>query len=115
ALARTVEAQLAQRNTKLDAMQLNALWQQCRVAKERMLETSFDGSEHPITILGRGTGLVGGTIKTSLKSEDLSRVLLDGFFPTVSSHDLPQPKRRVGLQEVGLPYASEAAITRHLA
>jgi molecular chaperone DnaK (HSP70) len=115
ALARTVEAQLAQKNTKLDAMQLNALWQQCRIAKEAMLQPDWKKSEHPVTILGRGTGLVGGTIKSSLTRDDLHRVLLDGFFPVVSSEDKPQVRRRVGLQEIGLPYAADAAITRHLA
>jgi molecular chaperone DnaK (HSP70) len=115
ALARTVEAQLAQKNTKLDPMQLNALWQQCRVAKEAMLQPDWKKSEHPVTILGRGTGLVGGTIKSSLTRDDLHRVLLDGFFPVVSSEDRPQARRRVGLQEIGLPYAADAAITRHLA
>ena len=65
ALARTVEAQLAQKNVKLDAMQLNALWQQCRIAKERMLEPKSKASDQPVTILGRGTGLVGGTIKSN--------------------------------------------------
>jgi molecular chaperone DnaK (HSP70) len=115
ALARTVEAQLAQKNTKLDAMQLNALWQQCRVAKERMLQPEWAEASHPVTILGRGTGLVGGTIKSSLTRDDLHRVLLDGFFPVVSSDDRPQARRRTGLQEIGLPYAVDAAITRHLA
>lgn len=115
ALARTVEAHLAEKNTKLDAMQLNALWQQCRVAKERMLQPDSTEAEHPVTILGRGTGLVGGTIKSKLTRDDLQRVLLDGFFPVVSSQDMPQARRRVGLQEIGLPYASDVAITRHLA
>ena len=65
--------------------------------------------------MGRGTGLVGGTIKSKLTREDLERVLLDGFFPAVASTDMPQARRRVGLQEIGLPYATDAAITRHLA
>ena len=115
ALARTVEAQLAQKNTKLDAMQLNALWQQCRVAKERMLQPDSTEAQHPVTILGRGTGLVGGTIKSKLTREDMDRVLLEGFFPQVASTDMPQARRRVGLQELGLPYAADAGITRHLA
>jgi molecular chaperone DnaK (HSP70) len=115
ALARIVEAQLAERNTKLDTMQLHALWQQCRVAKERMLQPGSKEKEHSVTILGRGTGLVGGTIKATLSRDNLNRVLLDGFFPAVSSQDMPQVRRRVGLQEVGLPYAPDAAITRHLA
>ena len=115
ALARLVESQLAAKNTKLDAMQLNALWQQCRVAKEKLLDPETSKNEQPITILGRGTGLVGGTIKTKLGREDMNRILLDGFFPVVSSSDMPQARRRVGLQEIGLPYAPDAAVTRHMA
>jgi hypothetical protein len=40
--------------------------------------------------------------------------LEQGFLPAVSSHDMPQ-RRRIGLAEIGLPYAADAAITRHLA
>jgi hypothetical protein len=115
ALARVVEAQLQTRGTKLDAMQLNALWQQCRGAKERLLDPSYDAPEHPVTILGRGTGLVGGTIKTRVTKDELHSTLLEGFFPEVTSHDMPQTRRRVGLQEIGLPYAMDTAITRHMA
>jgi molecular chaperone DnaK (HSP70) len=115
ALARFVEQQLSAKNVKLDALQLYALWQQCRVAKEKLLEDNAAKSEHAVTILGRGTGLVGGTIKAKLQREDLNRILLDGFLPIVSSEDLPQRQRRAALQEIGLPYASDAAITKHLA
>jgi molecular chaperone DnaK (HSP70) len=115
ALARVAEAQLQGRGTRLDAMQLNALWQQCRGAKERLLDPTYDSPEHPVTILGRGTGLVGGTIKTRVTRDELHQTLLEGFFPHVSSHDMPQTRRRTGLQEIGLPYAMDAAVTRHLA
>jgi hypothetical protein len=115
AFARLVESQLAAKGTKLDSMQLIALWQQCRVAKEKLLEPGASKNEQPVTVLGRGTGLVGGTIKTKLNREDMNRVLLDGFFPAVSSNELPQARRHVALQEIGLPYAADAAITRHLA
>lgn len=116
ALARTVEQQLSAKNTRLDAMQLQALWQQCRVAKERLLHpASVEEQDHPVTILGRGTGLVGGTIKAKLSRDDIHRTLLDGFFPAAGSDEMPQARRRVGLQEIGLPYAADAAITRHMA
>ena len=95
-------------------MQLNALWQQCRLAKEKLLDQDNKKREHPVTILGRGTGLVGGTIKTKLLREDVDRILGEGFLPAVSSQDMPQ-RRRTGLAEIGLPYAADAAITRHLA
>lgn len=114
ALARHLEQQLAAKGTKLDALQLHALWQQCRIAKERLLSDDSEKTEQPVTILGKGTGLVGGTIKTKLLTEDIHRILLDGFLPVVTSQDLPQ-RRRMGLAELGLPYAADAAITRHLA
>jgi molecular chaperone DnaK (HSP70) len=114
ALARHVEQQLKAQGTKLDMVQLNALWQQCRLAKERLLDPDNKKQEQPITILGRGTGLVGGTIKTKLRREDVDRILGEGFLPSVSSQDMPQ-RRRTGLAEIGLPYAADAAITRHLA
>jgi hypothetical protein len=113
ALARLLEQQLAGASTKLDAMQLHALWQQCRGAKEKLLSNEKK-REQPVTILGRGTGLVGGTIKTKLAAEDVERILGEGFLPAVSSHDAPQ-RRKAGFAEIGLPYASDAAITRHLA
>jgi molecular chaperone DnaK (HSP70) len=115
ALARFVEQELAAKNVKLDALQLYALWQQCRFAKERLLEEGSRKEEHAVTILGKGSGLVGGTIKAQLSREDLNRILLDGFLPLVSSRDLPQRTRRAALQEIGLPYAADPAITRHLA
>ena len=114
ALARHLEQQIAAQGTRLDAMQLHALWQQCRLAKEKLLEPDNKKREHPVTILGRGTGLVGGTIKTKLLRDDIDRILGDGFLPSVSSQDMPQ-RRKMGLAEIGLPYAADAAITRHLA
>jgi len=114
ALARHLEQQLQEKGTKLDAMQLHALWQQCRLAKERLLDQANKKREEAVTVLGRGTGLVGGTIKTKLLREDIDRILADGFLPAVSSHDMPQ-RRRMGFAELGLPYAADAAVTRHLA
>jgi molecular chaperone DnaK (HSP70) len=105
---------VAQELPKLDAIQFHALWQQCRAAKERLLAEGQSAKEAPITILGRGTGVVGGTIKTKLKRADIDRILLDGFLPVVAMDEVPQ-RRRAGLAEIGLPYAADAAITRHLA
>jgi molecular chaperone DnaK (HSP70) len=113
ALARFVEQQLTAKGTKLDALQLYALWQQCRLAKEKLLEGG--PGEQAVTILGRGTGLVGGTIKTKIKRDDVNAILLDGFLPLTDSQDMPQRARRAALQEIGLPYAADAAITRHMA
>src|SRR6185503_2659838 len=55
----------------------------------------------------KGTGLVGGTIKASLLRSDIEQVLGEGFLPAVASTDMPAAQRRVGLQELGLPYAAD--------
>jgi len=115
ALARIVADQLTQKGSKIDTLQLQALWNNCRTAKEKLLEPGSKKDEEPVTILGKGTGVVGGTIKARLQRADLEKLLLDGFLPAVSSHDMPARQRRTGLQELGLPYAADAAMTRHMA
>jgi hypothetical protein len=115
ALARLIADQLAQKGTRIDALQLQALWNNCRAAKERLLAPDNTKDEEPVTILGRGSGLIGGSIKAKLRREDINRLLSEGFLPAVKSDDMPERQRRAGLQEIGLPYAADAAITRHLA
>ena len=115
ALARGVEQELVAKNTKLDAMQLHMLWQRCRAAKEKLLAPGATQAEEPVTILGRGTGLIGGAIKAVLRRETLEQVLLNGFLPRVEKDEQPVKAKRAGLAEVGLPYASDPRITAHLA
>ena len=115
ALARVVADRLAEHGTRIDSFQLQALWSNCRIAKEKLLEPGSTAAEAPVTILGKGTGLVGGTIRASLALADIERILLEGFLPETASTEMPQRARRVGLQEIGLPYAADAAMTRHLA
>jgi molecular chaperone DnaK (HSP70) len=103
----------AQLNRKLDRVQMHSLVQQCRAAKERLLEPEAP-AEVPITILGRGSGVVGGSIKTKLERATIEKILLDGFLPAAALTDEPQAVGST-LSEFGLPYASDAAITRHLA
>ena len=114
ALARLLQQRLEASGHRVDTWQLHGLWHQCRMAKEKLLASPRTQSA-PITLLGKGTKLIGGTIKTELTREDLEQVLVKGFFPEVSSGELPARQRRVGFQELGLPYAADAAITKHLA
>src|SRR3982751_665563 len=112
ATARFAEAQFAAKGTKLDAIQFHSLWQQCRHAKEVLLSSDANApDEQPLTILGRGTGLVGGTIRGKMTREEVRRLLLDGFFPAVGSDAAPQRQRRAALLEVGLNYAADPAVT----
>ena len=114
ALAHVLRQRLESTGYRIDTWQLHGLWHQCRMAKEKLFESPKMQSR-PITLLGKGTKLVGGTIKTELAREDLDQVLVEGFFPRVASSELPARQRRVGFQELGLPYAADPAITKHLA
>ena len=115
ALAGVVAQRLAEKGTRIDSRQHQQLWANCRAAKEKLLEPGAKTKEQPVTILGKGTGLVGGTIKATLERADVERVLGDGFLPQVGSSEMPVGQRRVGVQELGLPYAADPAITRHMA
>ncbi len=114
ALARVLQQRLEALGNRIDTWQLHGLWHQCRIAKEKLFE-SPKTQKRPITLLGKGTKLIGGTIKTELAREDLDQILVEGFFPKVASGELPARQRRVGFQELGLPYAADPAITKHLA
>lgn len=114
ALARLLQQRLESEGHRIDTAQLHGLWHQARLAKEALL-TDPSERERPITLLGRGSRLIGGTITTSLTIDDVNQVLLEGFFPVVPSSAMPARQRRMGLQEIGLPYAADAAATRHLA
>jgi len=114
ALARVLQQRLEALGNRIDTWQLHGLWHQCRIEKEKLFE-SPKTQKRPITLLGKGTKLIGGTIKTELVRQDLDQVLVEGFFPKVASGELPTRQRRVGFQELGLPYAADPAITKHLA
>jgi len=114
ALARLLQQRLEEEGHRVETWQLHGLWHQCRLAKETLF-TEAKRQKLPITLLGKGTKLVGGTIKTELRREDLTHILLEGFFPKVASHAMPARQRHIGFQELGLPYAADPAITRHLA
>ena len=114
ALARVLQQRLETSGNRIDTWQLHGLWHQSRIAKEKLFE-SPKTQKRPITLLGKGTKLIGGTIKTELAREDLDQILVEGFFPKVASGELPARQRRVGFQELGLPYAADPAITKHLA
>jgi hypothetical protein len=112
ALARRVEEKL--HAPKLSLRQRHALRRTCCAAKERLLsDPALD--RLPISVLGSGRALVGGTLTSELNRDEVVEVLTGGFLPRTAPEDLPAHDRRVGLRELGLPYATEPAITKHLA
>jgi molecular chaperone DnaK (HSP70) len=113
-LAYAVAATLPNGMEGLDPSQKIGLGYACRAAKETLFVQASKASA-PVAVLGRGSKVIGGTIKTELTRETLNASLLDGFFPRCEISDAPVRGRRVGLTEIGLPYAVDPAVTRHLA
>ena len=114
ALAHVVRAKLAAEGKKLEPWQLQALTHGCRGAKETLLADP-DSGPVPVVVPSRGSKLVGGTLRTELTFEEVSRTLVDGFFPVVKADARPASRSRGALTRLGLPYAQDAAVTRHLA
>jgi molecular chaperone DnaK (HSP70) len=114
ALAYQLKAQLEAGGQALDPTQLATLTQAARAGKELLL-SKLDVASAPIAIPGRSSKLIGGTLKTELGRALLEQSLLEGFFPEVEASARPIARARAALTQLGLPYAQDAAITRHLA
>lgn len=113
-LALKVEKRLQAKGAKkLGTLQWQALVHTCRLAKERLLGTD-DPESIPVTVAGSGSRLIGKSLKEELTRHELLHILDEGFFPEVEAGAIPT-KARGGLQQFGLPYAADAAITKHLA
>ncbi|HEY4178332.1 MAG TPA: Hsp70 family protein, partial [Kofleriaceae bacterium] len=113
-LAKIVEQRVvAKSGKKLDALQWHGLVHACRLAKETLLGEDPPKTA-PIVVQSRGAKLIGGTLRDDVSHDELHKVLFDGFFP-LGAIDAPLARARGGLQEFGLPYAADPAVTRHLA
>ena len=116
ALAHLVETRMAagvEGGMKLSAARLSQLMERCRAAKELLL--SHDAPDKAtVTLLGGGSRLIGGSRSADVTREEVAALVVDGFFPKVGQNDTAK-KGRAGIVEFGLPYAQDAAITRHLA
>ena len=111
ALARIAEERMRE---KLDTQRWHTLTNLCRDAKEQMLSDT-PPAEVAIRIGGRGRSLVGGTLSDSLSRDEVENLILDGFFPLVNADARPTTTSAAGLREWGLPFATDAALSRHLA
>jgi len=112
ALARRVEEKL--KDIELTLRQRYALRRVCCAAKEQLLsDSSLECA--PVTILGSGRAVVGQALSVELTRRDLLQTLTDGFLPMTAPDEMPARGRPTALRELGLPYASDPAITKHLA
>jgi molecular chaperone DnaK (HSP70) len=106
-----VEAKLGK---QLSIKQRSGLRRQCASAKERLLSDRNLASVE-ITVLGAGSSLIGGTLRTSITREEVLELALDGFLPFCALDEKPKEEKRSVFRELGLPYVSDPAVTRHLA
>ena len=111
-LARAVETRLPQAG-RLDAARFSALTQACRAAKETLLAPDATG-DYTVTVMGKGRSVVGGALHTSLTVQDVRSILFDGFLPHTSFETNPERGERTGLNDLGLPFVHDPAITRQL-
>lgn len=115
ALAYFLAAKLQQQGKKLDSWQMRGLVHSCRSAKESLFAGDDTWAKYPVTILGRGSGLIKGTIKAALEYEDVEKIVLAGFFPETVLDQEPSVSNMAGIREFGLNYEADPGITRHLA
>jgi molecular chaperone DnaK (HSP70) len=114
ALAHFVAAKFAEKGTKLNPWQSISLWHACRRAKESLL--AIEGKDvEVISVLGRGSKLIGGTVSVEVSRQEVQDLLVDGFLPLCSGDDKPHREPSSGFQELGLPFEADSAITRHIA
>src|SRR5215469_4716237 len=109
-LAWLVETKL---NTPLSVRQRSGLRRQCSAAKERLLNDPNLKSVE-ITVLGAGTALIGKSLRTEILREEALELALEGFLPFSQRGEPPKDEKRSLFRELGLPYVSDPAVTRHL-
>lgn len=114
ALAHLMSQKLEQENpgTQLDASQFQSLIHSARKAKEAMLSDETCES-YPVAVVGSGSSLFSSSLTTTLLRTEAISLIEEGFFPLSRREELPQEKH-VGLQEIGLQYEADPAITKHL-
>ena len=100
-------------NTKLTIRQKSGLQRQCSAAKEKLLNDPHLKSVE-ITLLGTGSSLIGKSLKTEILREELLELAFEGFLPFSERGEKPRDEKRSLFRELGLPYVSDPAVTRHL-
>jgi len=112
-LAYLAKQKLEDQGHTLDNWQIQSLVHQCRQAKERLM-----GEEPPnsvnVTVLGRGSRLIGNTLKSELTLEEVQRFVVEGFIPLVEPEERSPVERRAGIQQIGLPYVQDPRISCQL-
>ncbi len=134
ALGRKAEERMLSGGRRLSPGQWSQLVQVARLAKEALLSNQAHRADsagrkgkpsgrkpdekpdrYNLSVVAEGSRLVGGSLSAHLTRAEAEEIVLDGFFPVGAPREVSQRGARVALQELGLPYAQDPAITRHLA
>ena len=67
-----------------------------------------------ISVLGGGSSLIGGSLKTEITREEALELTLEGFLPLSARGEQPKEEKRSLFRELGLPYETDPAISKHL-
>jgi molecular chaperone DnaK (HSP70) len=114
ALAYTLRSQLEATGKTIDEWQFLSLIHGAGKAKISLFADS-SLPETQIAVPTRGSSLLAKTVSVKMDRATLERVVLDGFFPLTKPSELPQEGRGAGLRELGLPYAADPVVSKHLA
>ncbi|MBN2581105.1 MAG: Hsp70 family protein [Pirellulales bacterium] len=114
ALAHYAAGKFAEQGVQLDPWQSVALWHSCRTAKEILLAPGGP-EKYSVAVPGRGRKLIGSSISVEVQQQTVGQLLLEGFFPPCPVADRPRQQPVSGFREIGLPFESDPAVTRHLA
>lgn len=113
-LAYLAKQKLEDQGHAIDDWQVQSLVHTCRQAKEKLMGPKPPKSVD-ITIMGRGSKLIGGSLKTTIGRDEAAALLIDGFVPLVSPQERSAAEKRSGIQQIGLPYAQDPRISCQLA
>lgn len=101
-------------NAQLSLRQRSALRRQCAAAKEKLLAPGGPEAVE-ITVLGAGSSLIGGSLRTEITRAEATELALDGFLPLTARDEQPNVDKKSAFRELGLPYVTDPAVTKHLA
>ena len=103
-----------QAGTKLSIKQWSQLVAQARAVKEAVFADPDCSQPIAVTIAGDGASLFAQSQSVQMDRAALRSILCDEFMPHVDAQARPS-QHHDGLQRLGLPYAHDPAITKHLA
>jgi molecular chaperone DnaK (HSP70) len=112
ALAHHLEQTVTSQGKRLSPSQWVQLVQGARRAKETLLGDK-PPQKHALAVAAGGSRLLGGALSFELTREVAESAIVEGFFPRCEPEAVPRRQSRMAIQELGLPYAQDPAITRH--